>query len=191
MNGVQYAFANILGRGWWRVLLRGLAAIAFGILTWIMPGISLTALVFLFAIYCLADGVLAVWTAVDGRELDESWWVLLLEGLLGIGVGIITLAAPGITALALLFYIAAWAIGMGLLEIVAAIRLRKQIDGEWALILRGLISIALGVLLMVRPGAGALAAVWLIATCAVAYGVLLVILSFEARSFGRRLATTA
>ena len=188
MNGREYAYANILGRGWWRLLLRGLAAIAFGVLTWVLPGISLTALIFLFAVYALADGVLSIWTAIDGRELDESWWVLLLEGLLGVGIGIMTMAAPGVTALALLFYIAAWAIGIGLLEIVAAVRLRKQIDGEWALVLRGLVSIALGVLLMVRPGAGALAALWLIATCAVVFGALLVILSFEARSFSRRLA---
>jgi uncharacterized membrane protein HdeD (DUF308 family) len=170
------------------VLLRGVAAIAFGVLTWVLPGISLTALIFLFAIYALADGVLAIWTAIDGRELDESWWVLLLEGLLGVGIGVMTLAAPGVTALALLFYIAAWAIGVGLLEIIAAIRLRKVVEGEWALILRGLVSVALGILLMVRPGPGVLAALWLIATCAVVYGVLLVILSFEARAFGRRLA---
>jgi len=189
MNGLQYAFANILSRGWWRVLLRGLAAIVFGVLTWVLPGISLTALIFLFGVYTLADGLLAMWMAIDGRELDESWWVLLLQGLLGVGIGIMTFAAPGITALALLFYIAAWAIGVGLLEIVAAIRLRKAIEGEWALVLRGLVSIALGVLLMARPGAGAMAALWLIGTCAVVFGVLEVILSFEARAFGRRLAT--
>ena len=188
MNGARYAFANILGRSWWRLLLRGLAAIAFGVLTWVLPGISLTALIFLFAIYALADGVLSIWMSIEGRELDESWWVLLLEGLLSVGIGIVTFAAPAITAIALLFYIAVWAIGIGLLEIVAAIRLRKQIDGEWALALRGVISIALGVLLMARPGAGALAALWIIGTSAVLFGALLVILSFEARSFGRRLA---
>ena len=188
MNGA-HTLANILGRGWWRLLLRGLAAIAFGVLAWVLPGVSLASLVLLFAVYCFADGALAIWTAIEGRELDESWWLLLLQGLLGVAVGIMTLGAPAITALALLFYIAAWAIGIGLLEIITAVRLRKQITGEWTLVLRGVILIGLGILLMANPGAGALAMISVIAVSAVAFGVLLVILSLEARSFGRRLTT--
>jgi uncharacterized membrane protein HdeD (DUF308 family) len=154
-----------------------------GILVWFQPGISLAALVLLFGAYSMADGILGVWTAVAERKEREHWGLLLLEGLLGIGVGILTFLVPGITALALVFYIAIWAIATGVLEIVAAIRLRKEIEGEWLLILSGLASVVFGVILMAQPGVGALAVLWLIATYAVVFGVLLVILAFKARSF--------
>jgi uncharacterized membrane protein HdeD (DUF308 family) len=183
MNYMKDRLASILTRSWWLLLLRGIAAILFGILTWFLPGISLAALVLLFGAYSMADGILGVWTAIAGRKDHEYWWVLLLEGLLGIGIGIITFLAPGITALALLFYIAIWAIATGVLEIVAAVRLRKEIADEWLLVLAGLASIVFGVLLVVQPGAGALAVVWLIASYAVVFGVLLVILAFKARKF--------
>jgi uncharacterized membrane protein HdeD (DUF308 family) len=165
------------------LLLRGLVAIAFGVLIWFQPGISLAALVLLFGAYSMADGILGVWTAIAGRKEHESWWVLLLGGLLGIGVGVLTFLAPGITALVLLFYIAIWAIATGVLEIVAAIHLRKEIEGEWWLILSGLASVVFGAVLIAQPGVGALAVLWLIATYAIVFGVLLVILAFKARSF--------
>jgi uncharacterized membrane protein HdeD (DUF308 family) len=183
MNIVEKKLAAILFRNWWVLLLRGLVAIAFGVLIWLQPGISLAALVLLFGGYSMADGVLGVWTAVAKREEREHWWLLLLEGLLGIGVGILTFLVPGITALVLLFYIAIWAIATGVLEIAAAIRLRKEIEGEWLLILSGLASVVFGVILMAQPGVGALAVLWLIATYAIVFGVLLVILAFKARSF--------
>jgi uncharacterized membrane protein HdeD (DUF308 family) len=176
---------TILSRNWWVLLLRGLIAIAFGVLTWFQPGISLAALVLLFGAYAMADGILGVWTAIAGRKEHEHWGVLLLGGLVGIGVGILTFLAPGVTVLLLLFYIAVWAIATGVLEIVAAIRLRKEIRGEWRLILGGLASIVFGVILMVQPGAGALALLWLIATYAIVFGVLLVMLAFRVRAFGR------
>jgi len=188
MSTVQSQLASILSRNWWVLLLRGLAAIAFGILAWFLPGISLATLVLLFGAYALADGILGTWTAVAGRKEHEDWWVLLLWGLVGVGVGIVTFLAPGITALALLFYIAVWAIATGVLQIVAAIRLRKEIEGEWWLVFAGLASVIFGVLLMVKPGAGALALLWLTATYAVIFGVFLVILAFKARAFGGRAA---
>jgi len=183
MSLVDASLASILSRSWWLLLLRGLAAIAFGVLTWFRPGISLAALVLLFGAYSLADGILATWTAIAGPKDHDDWWVLLLEGLLGIGIGILTFIVPGITALALLFYIAIWAIGTGVLEIVAAIRLRKIVQGEWLLILAGLASVVFGVLLIWQPGAGALAVLWLIASYAIVFGVLLVILAFKSRGF--------
>ena len=188
MNIVDGRLAGILSRNWWALLLRGLAAIAFGVLTWARPAISLAALVLLFGVYALVDGVLGIWTALSGRREHDDWWVLLLWGLLGIGVGILTLFEPGITALALLFYIAAWAIATGVLEIVAAVRLRNVIKGEWWLILGGLASVIFGVLLLAHPGTGALAVLWLIAAYAVVFGVMLVILSFRVRAFGAQLA---
>ena len=180
---IKKRLISILSRSWWLLLLRGLAAIVFGVLTWFQPGISLAALVLLFAAYSMSDGILGVWTAIIGRKDHEDWWVLLLEGLLGIGVGVLTFLVPGITALALLFYIAIWAIATGVLEIVAAIRLRMDIKGEWALILAGLASVLFGVLLVAQPAAGALALLWLIASYAIVFGALLVVLAFKARSF--------
>jgi len=188
MTTVEKPLATVLCRNWWVLLLRGLAAIAFGILVWVQPGISLEALVLLFGIYVLADGILGVWHAIAGRKQHEDWWVLLLWGLIGIGVGILTLLVPGVTALALLFYIAIWAIGKGVTEIVTAIRLRREITGELWLILGGLLSVVFGVLLMVQPGAGALALLWLIGAYAVIFGVLLVVLAFRVRAFGKQLA---
>ena len=182
MNIVEKRLGSILNRSWWLLLLRGLAAITFGVLTWLLPGISLASLVLLFGAYCMADGILGSWTAIAGRHEHEHWWVLLLNGLLGIGVGIMTFLAPGLTALALLFYIAIWAIATGVLEIVAGIRLRREITGEWWLILAGIASIAFGALLVAHPGAGALSLLWLIASYAVLFGVLLVVLAIKVRS---------
>jgi uncharacterized membrane protein HdeD (DUF308 family) len=188
MNFAERHLAALLFRHWWVLLLRGLVAIAFGALTWFQPG-DLAALVLLFGAYSMADGILGVSIAIAGPKEHEFRWVLLLEGLLGIGVGVLTLFAPGVTTVfALLFYIAVWAIATGVLEIVAAIRLRKEIEGEWLLILGGLASVVFGVLLMAQPGAGVLALLWLIATYAVVFGVLLVMLALKARSFGRQAA---
>jgi uncharacterized membrane protein HdeD (DUF308 family) len=183
MNPLESHLAAMLSRSWWVLLLRGLIAIAFGVLTWMQPAISLAALVLLFGVYTLADGVLGVWTAISGRRDHEDWWILLLWGLLGVGVGLIALWAPGITALVLLFYIAIWAIATGVLQIVAAVRLRKAIEGEWWLVLAGVASVIFGVLLMAQPGVGALGLLWLIATYAVVLGILEVILAFKVRSF--------
>ncbi len=141
----------------------------------------------LFGAFALADGAIGVWQALGARKDRENWWVLLLGGLLGIGVGVLTLFHPGVTALALLFYIAIWAVATGVLEIVAAIRLRKEIEGEWLLGLAGLASVAFGVLLVLQPAAGALAVLWLIAAYAIVFGALLVVLAFRARGFARRL----
>ena len=187
MSVIRQRLAEALSRNWWILLLRGLAAIAFGVLTWMRPGISLAALVLFFAALAVADGILGTWMALDGRKENEDWWVLLLAGLVGVGVGVVTFVAPGITALALLFYIALWAIAKGVLEVIAAIRLRKEIEGEWMLVLAGLASILFGGLLIVRPGAGALAILWLLAAYAVVFGVLLVLLAFKVRSFARRI----
>lgn len=177
--------AAALGRNWWLLLLRGLVAIVFALLTWAQPGVSLAALVLVFGIYVLADGLLGVWSAIAKRRDNRHWWLLLLWGLVGIVVGVMTFIMPGITGLVLLMYIAAWAVITGVLQIVAAIRLRKEIKGEWLLILSGLVSVAFGVLLLLQPGAGALAVAWIIAAYAFIFGVLMVLLAFKVRKLGR------
>jgi uncharacterized membrane protein HdeD (DUF308 family) len=172
-----------LSRNWWAVSLRGLAGILFGIITFFAPGISLAALVLLFGAYAFADGVLAIVSAVRRRGADR-WWLLLLEGLVGIAAGVLTFLWPGITALALLYVIAAWALVTGAFEIAAAIRLRKAITGEWLLALSGVFSIALGVLLVLFPGPGALAVVIWIGAYAFVFGALLFALGLRLRGVG-------
>jgi len=180
-------FAKILSRFWWMILIRGVLSVLFGIMVFAWPGISLFSLVLLFGAFVLADGFGNVVTAIGGRDEQENWWVLLLAGLAGIALGVLTFFNPGVTALALLFYIAIWAIATGLLQIVAAIRLRKEIEGEFWLGLGGLASVVFGMLLVARPGQGALAVLWLIAVYAIAFGVILIILAFKARGFVKRI----
>jgi uncharacterized membrane protein HdeD (DUF308 family) len=175
---------NTLTRNWWVVLLRGLAGIAFGIITFVAPAISLAVLVLLWGAYAFADGVLALVSAIR-RAGEHRWWLLLIEGLIGIGAGVLTLIWPGITAIALLYLIAAWALVTGVLEIAAAIRLRKVLTNEWLLALAGIASLAFGVVLVLFPRAGALAVVLWIGAYAFVFGVLLVALAFRLRSLGR------
>ncbi|MEZ8144447.1 hypothetical protein A1OO_11680 [Enterovibrio norvegicus FF-33] len=174
---------GVLSRNWWVLLLRGIAAIIFGFMMWTLPpGESIETLVLVFGIYAFVDGSLQVWTALVERKDHDNWVVLLLWGVVGIAAGIMTFAVPGLTAVALLFYIAVWAIVKGVLEIITAIRLRKEITGEWLLIFGGIISILFGGFLMSNPAAGAMALVWVIATYAFVFGVLFVALSFKLKS---------
>jgi uncharacterized membrane protein HdeD (DUF308 family) len=180
----------VLARNWWALALRGLAAVLFGIMAFAWPGMTLGVLVLLYGAYALVDGVLAIIAAVAGRTSGMPWWALLLEGVLGITVGILTFAWPGITALVLLYLIAAWAVATGVFEVVAAIRLRREIRGEWLLALSGVISVLFGIALVINPVGGALAVVWLIGAYAIAFGVLLIALGFRLRGAAKRFATT-
>jgi uncharacterized membrane protein HdeD (DUF308 family) len=119
--------AAILARHWWVLLLRGVVAILFGVLSFASPGISLASLVLLFGAFCLADGLMAAWTALSNRKQKENGWLLLIGGLLGIGVGLLTIFQPALTGMALLFYIAVWAIATGVVQVLTAIRLRQEI----------------------------------------------------------------
>ena len=174
----QPPLLHALVKNWWLFLIRGIAAIAFGVLAFMWPGLTLATLVLLYGAFALVDGVAAVIAAIRGGVPAPRWW-LALVGLCGIIVGVLTFAWPGITALVLLIFIAAWAIVMGLFEIVGAIRLRKEIDNEWMLILGGAVSVLFGILLLVRPGAGALAVVWIIAFYAILFGILNIAFAFR------------
>jgi len=176
-----------LVRNWWMMLLRGIAGILFGLIAFFRPGIALGALVLLFGLYAIADGVLAIITAFQrrGGVLGDRWWVLLLEGLVGICAGVITLFYPGITAIVLLYLIAFWALVTGIFELVAAFRLRKVITNEWMLVLGGVVSILFGILLIARPGVGLLTLVFWIGAYALIFGALLIALSLRLRSWGR------
>lgn len=186
MNGTTSQLASMLSRAWWLIVLRAIVAIAFGILTWVKPAISLEALILVFGAFAMADGILRIWAAIAGPGDTESRSMLALAGLIGVGIGVLTMFRPDVTALALVYYIAAWAIVTGALEITAAIRLRQVIDDEWVLALAGITSLAFGVIILARPGAGALALLWLIGTYAIVFGILLLIFAFKARGFVNR-----
>lgn len=175
----------LLSRTWWIWLLRGLLAVLFGLAAFIWPEITLTALVLLFGVYALVDGLFTAVAAVVGRAAMRRWWLLLLQGLAGVAVGVLAFIWPEITALALVYLIAARAILVGLLEILLAIWLRREIRMEWLLALSGVASLALGLALAIAPGAGALALLWLIAGFAALIGVLLIIWAFRLRRWQR------
>jgi uncharacterized membrane protein HdeD (DUF308 family)/sporulation protein YlmC with PRC-barrel domain len=159
------------------------AAILFGILAFAWPGITLFVLVLFFGAYMLVDGLFAIVAAVRAAGREARWWLLLIEGVLGVLAGLVAAFWPGLTALALLYFIAAWAIVTGILEIAAAVRLRREIAGEWALGLSGLLSLLFGVLLVVIPApAGILSLLWLIGVYAIAFGVVLLVLAFRVRN---------
>jgi uncharacterized membrane protein HdeD (DUF308 family) len=170
---------NTLCRVWWLVLLRGIAAIVFGILALAWPGVTLVSLVLLWGAWALVDGVTALVAGWKARDGAKPMWQIVLVGLVGIAAGVLTFLMPGVTAIALLIMIAVWAIVSGVFQIIAAIRLRREIANEWMLILSGALSVVFGALMIISPGAGALAVLWVIGSFAIAFGVLLVILAFR------------
>jgi uncharacterized membrane protein HdeD (DUF308 family) len=171
--------AIVLVRNWWALLIRGLLALIFGVLCFVLPGDALTALVLLFGAYALVNGVIAVFGALKAPRRYKRWWAPMLGGVFSIIAGLLALLWPGITALALLYLIAFWAIITGGFEIGTAIRLRKEIKGEWILALSGIISVLFGAVLLFYPIAGALTVVWLIGAYAIVYGVLIIALSLR------------
>jgi uncharacterized membrane protein HdeD (DUF308 family) len=173
----------LLGRNWWALVIRGIFALIFGILAFVWPAITLGALVLLFGAYAIVDGIFAIVAAIDSKGRETNWWTLLVEGILGIAIGVFTFMWPGITALTLLYLIGIWAIVTGILEIAEAIRLRKIITHEWLLALAGVASLAFGVLLFIYPRAGALAVMWWIGAYAIFFGVMLLSLGLRLRSW--------
>jgi uncharacterized membrane protein HdeD (DUF308 family) len=171
-----------LARWWWTFILRGLLAIAFGVLAFIAPTWGLAILVALFGAWALIDGIATVWTGIRSRRADRNWWLEIVEGVVSIAAGLIALVLPAFAAEILLILIAAWAIVTGAFQIWSAIRLRAEISGEFWLGLAGVASILFGVILLTFPAAGALGLVWLIGSAAIAIGIFLVILGWRLRA---------
>jgi len=171
-----------VANNWWLMFLRGLAAIAFGILAWTWPGMTLMVLLMFYAAYALVEGVSALFLGFAGKKNHKIWWQMIVIGLLGIASAVITFLWPKLTAVVLLLCIATWAILNGMFEISAAIRLRKEIRGEWLLILSGIFAIIFGFLLLMRPAAGIFAMIWLLGVFAVASGIVQIALSLKLRS---------
>jgi uncharacterized membrane protein HdeD (DUF308 family) len=180
MNAITSA--HVSRNYWWLMGLRGLLAVAFGVIAIVWPHVTLLVLVLLFGAYVLVDGVVAVIVSLQERKNFRQWWVLLLGGLAGIVVGVLTFVWPAITALVLLYLIAAWALVTGVLEIAAAVSGLLPVVAEWTLALAGIISILLGVLLAILPGVGLLSLVWVIGVYAIVYGVILIIRAFQFRT---------
>ena len=183
---VASALLSALAENWWLLLLRGLVAIAFGVIAFFWPDITLAALTYLFGIYAIVDGIVAIWAAFNAPIGDAGprWW-LGLSGVVSILAGIAAFAYTGMTTLVLLMVIAIWAIIIGLVQIWGAIELRKILDDTWLLGLTGALSIAFGVILIVKPGAGAVALVWTIGWFAIVFGGLYIALAFRLRQFKR------
>ena len=177
----------VLAKNWWAFVLRGILAILLGVITFVLPGIAFGALVLLFGAYALVDGALSFAGAWRAAQSHERWGALLLEGIAGIMTAAVTVAWPAITAIVLILIVAAWALVTGIFEIVAAVRLRKHISGEWLLALAGLASIVFGILILIAPAAGALVITLWIGAYATFFGVTLVALGLRLRKWTKTL----
>lgn len=178
---------KILAKHWWVLVLRGIVSLAFAAAAFLIPVFTFNFLVLVLGAFLLADGLLATWAGWRLRGQDPDWWVGALEGLVGVGLGIATAINPAITAELLILFIALWCLITGVFEVALAIRIRKEIEGEWLLALAGLISIALGVFMVAKPHAGAISIAWLVGGYALFFGLLLVGLGMRLRNWGRSL----
>lgn len=184
-SDAAFPLGSMFAPHWGWIALRGVAAIVFGLLAWALPGITLALMVLVWGAYALVDGVLALVAGFRIRDNGRPLWSVIVLGLLGIAAGVVTFLWPGLTALTLVLIIGFWAIAAGVFQIIAAIRLRKEIEGEWLYALSGLLSVLFGVAVVAVPGAGAVALAWLIGSFAFVYGVLLVMLALRLRKAGR------
>lgn len=173
----------LLARNWWMFFLRGVLALVFGIAALFFPATAFLSLVLVFGAFALVDGVVALIAAFTGGAKSENWWWLILEGAVGILIGVLTIIQPTAMGEAWLILIAAWAIVTGIFEVITAIRLRKVIEGEFWMILGGLISIGFGVLVMVNPMSGAFAVGFIVGIYAILFGVLFIMLALNLRKF--------
>ena len=173
-----------MSRNWWMILIRGIAAVVFGLaILFLWPGLVISTLVIVFAAYALVDGVFAILTALQHRD-QPRWWAMVLEGIIGIIAAIVAFVYPGLAVLTLLYVIAAWAVITGVLEIVSAIELRKQIPNEFWMILSGIFSVIFGILLVVFPISSILTLLWLFGGICVAFGIFTIILAFRVHGMG-------
>jgi uncharacterized membrane protein HdeD (DUF308 family) len=175
-------------RTWGGIAFRGAVAVLFGILALARPGSTVAGLVYLFGAFVFIDGVFAFAASVNVAQMHGRWWPLFLVGVAGIVIGALTFVHPAATAVGLVYYIAAWAVITGILEVAAAVRLRKVVQGEWMLAAGGLLSIAFGIMIFARPAAGLLSLVWLIGAYAIIFGALEIGLALRLRGAEQRLA---
>ena len=172
---------HVLARNWRALLIRGIAAVIFGILAFAWPGATLFVICILFGAYAFVDGVFAIVAAVRAAQAHERWWPFVIEGIVGLAIAAVTFYDISITFLALYFTVAVWAFVTGIIEIAAGIQLRKSIANEFLLILAGLASIVFGIFMFWHPIAATIAIVWIIATYAIVFGIIMIALAFRLR----------
>lgn len=172
---------RVMADNWWVPLLRGIAAVLFGLMALIWPGLTVYALLIVFGAYAIFDGIMSIIIGFQRKTEDDRWWSWALDGFLSIVIGLMALFWPEATALAFVIWMAAWAVVAGIFRIVAAIRLRAEIEGEWALGLSGLLMVIWGVLMAMIPAAGLLSIAWLIGLFALLIGVVMIVLAFRLR----------
>ena len=180
---------EVLARNWWALLIRGIAAVIFGILAFMWPGVTAIVIGYFFGAYAFVDGVFAIVSAIRAAQAHERWWPFILEGIVGLAIAAIAFYDVFVLITALFITIAAWAFVTGILEIVAAIQLRKHISNEWLLIVAGICSILFSLLMVWHPFAAALAIIWIIAAYAIVFGIVMIALSFRLRGYLRPSAT--
>lgn len=173
-------------RNWWSFVLRGVLGVILGLVAFAYPGATIGALVILYGAFAMADGLLALSSLLFGRTGEQPWWSLLLEGIVGVAAGIVAFSLPLATALVLVYVVAAWSIIKGIFMVASAIRLRREIDGEWALGLAGVLSVVFGVLVMLSPVAGATAIAWILGFYLVSFGILAIVTGYHLRKADKR-----
>ena len=174
---------ELSARNWWVYVVRGVVALIFGLYAWFMPGLAMKILLMFFGIFVLIEGIFSIIGSIAGRKYSDVWWLVLLEGIAGLILGLLTLTRPEFVATVIVLFIAIWAIWGGIFRIVAAIRLRKELDSEWLLIFGGAVSILFGLMLLKHTGAGIVAISWMIAFFASMFGVLLISFGIKVRKF--------
>ena len=179
--GMMSPLLRPLAQNWWLILLRGVLAIVFGIIALVLPGVALISFIWIFGVFAFVDGIFSIGAAITGGTMAPRWW-LAIVGLAGIAVGVLAVAWPDVTALVLLTFIGVWAIVRGLFEIVGALSIRQHIENEWMLVAAGALSVLFGAVVLIAPGAGALALLWLIGAYAVVAGLMLVGFAFRLRA---------
>jgi uncharacterized membrane protein HdeD (DUF308 family) len=181
MTQLDMAAARVMAQGWWTYVVRGVIAVAFGVLAFLSPLWGLTLLVALFGIWALTEGVTSFMAGMRARATERRWWVEILEAIVSIAAGILALVFPALAAEILIYLIAAWAIVIGVFQVYLAVRIRDQIKGEFWLALAGAAAIIFGIATFLFPAASALSITWLIGSFAIAFGLLLVILGWRLR----------
>lgn len=177
-----------LSRNWWVLLIRGILAVIFGVIAILSPVSTLAVLVMVIGAYYLVDGIFSIITSLTAPEGYRGWVWMLVSGIAGVVIGLVTFFMPGVTALVLLYFVIAWLIVTGVTQVVAGIRLRKEIKGEFFLIAGGIVSVLFALYLLINPGVGALGVIWLIGAYAIFFGVLMVFTAFRLRQM-RKAAT--
>lgn len=179
-----------LTKHWWILVLRGVVSLLFAAIAFTNPELAYRTLLLVLGVFLVVDGVTATYLGARMRGYDDDWWAILLEGALGVGLGLIALINPEMTAVGLVLVLAVWFLVTGVFEIATAIKLRKEIDNEWLLGLAGFISIILGALMLINPNAGAISIMWWLGFYAAIFGVLLVGLGMRMRQIGKRMKST-